>query len=167
MIDTTYNLITWKRNWGNSFHSKALCNGRKIRMSLLSAVAIVIILILLHSLHFFAWLFWSCAGISSVFLQKVGVLMPKLRTTRDVGQECSCPPGLSLLFVSLFNLPQHTNKTVKTRTLSGQRSSLGMTACVWNLRVCLHVMLLAALLNLKTICVCARVSFSVWRIIAP
>ncbi|KAJ4945541.1 hypothetical protein JOQ06_023225 [Pogonophryne albipinna] len=25
--------------------------------------------------------------------EKVVVLLPKLRTTRDVGQECSCPPG--------------------------------------------------------------------------
>lgn len=25
--------------------------------------------------------------------EKVGVLMPKSRTTRDAGQECSCPPG--------------------------------------------------------------------------
>ncbi|KAG8004091.1 hypothetical protein GBF38_008180, partial [Nibea albiflora] len=28
--------------------------------------------------------------------EKVVVLMPKLRTTRDVGQECSCPPGTFL-----------------------------------------------------------------------
>lgn len=28
--------------------------------------------------------------------EKVVVLMPKLRTTRDVGQECNCPPGICL-----------------------------------------------------------------------
>lgn len=28
--------------------------------------------------------------------------VPKLRTRRDVGQECSCPPGKSLLLVALL-----------------------------------------------------------------
>ncbi|KAF1384601.1 hypothetical protein PFLUV_G00121900 [Perca fluviatilis] len=34
--------------------------------------------------------------------EKVDVLMPKFRTARDVGQECSCPPGMSLLCVALI-----------------------------------------------------------------
>ncbi|MED6286762.1 hypothetical protein CHARACLAT_009437 [Characodon lateralis] len=32
--------------------------------------------------------------------EKVAALMPKLRTARDVGQECSCPPGTGLVSAS-------------------------------------------------------------------
>ncbi|XP_068447077.1 collagen alpha-1(XXIII) chain [Clinocottus analis] len=32
-------------------------------------------------------------SIGKLVEEKVGTLMPKFRTTRDVGQECSCPPG--------------------------------------------------------------------------
>lgn len=39
-----------------------------------------------------------------VFFQNVATLMPKTRTARDVGPECSCPPGI------LHRLPKHVNK---------------------------------------------------------
>lgn len=38
--------------------------------------------------------------------------VPKLRTPRDVGQKCSCPPGKSRLLVPLFqNILDHHAST--------------------------------------------------------
>lgn len=46
----------------------------------------------------------------SYCLQKVEALMPKFRTTRDVGQECVCSPGTC--HSVYHHSPQHTKQSV-------------------------------------------------------
>lgn len=66
MIDTTYNLITWKRNRGESFHFFFYCNVRTIMISLRLLVVTEIISILFHFLNFYIFiLHWNLLCVSA------------------------------------------------------------------------------------------------------
>ncbi|KAK2904068.1 hypothetical protein Q8A73_010725 [Channa argus] len=56
--------------------------------------------------------------------EKVAVLMPKMRTARDVGQECSCPP-VSVCGVELWPLSLHRAHTVKAGLNTQQIREIG------------------------------------------
>lgn len=72
-------------------------------------------------------------------LQKVDVLVPRLRTTRDVGQECVCPPG--------------TCHTVTRAPLTPTRKTVSANGNSWSMKVWVKMAFFAIFPSSKRTCV--------------